>query len=288
MTDKPSFPSLEILRSTLKSLQGTNLPEGARMTVSESMEQLSKVEVEMENLVQAAQEANQARAKFVSVVTHELRLPLTSIKGYTDLLRQGIVGGVNDQQKNFLSIIRNNVERMSALISDLSDLSHIQSGRLKLQPKRTTVQAVIEEAMNSSKSKFEEKNQILEVQLPVETIDLEVDQGRLVQVINYLLSNANKYTPPDGKVLLSGFRSEDAVRIEITDTGIGISADDQARLFSAFFRSEDEAVREHPGWGLALHVARLLVELMDGEIGAKSEFRKGSTFWLSIPRGIEG
>ena len=286
MTDKPSFPSIEALRSTLKTLQGANLPEEARITVDESIEQLYKVEVDLDNLAQSAQEANQARAKFVSVVTHELRLPLTSIKGYTDLLRQGIVGAVNDQQKNFLNVIRNNVERMSALISDLSDLSHIQAGRLKLQPKPTTIQAVIDEVLNASKSKIEEKNQTLEILIPAEAIDLEVDQSRLVQVINYLLSNANKYTPTEGKIVLRSFMTGENVRIEVSDNGVGISAEDQTRLFSAFFRSEDEAVREFPGWGLALHVARLLLELMHGEIGVESEFRKGSTFWLTLPKKI--
>lgn len=285
MTDKSLSHSLEALRTLLETLQDVELPEKARTTILESLNQLSNIQAEMNNLAQTAQDANQARAKFVSVVTHELRLPLTSIKGYTDLLRQGIVGPVNDQQKNFLAIIRNNVERMSALISDLSDLSHIQSGRLKLQPKNTTVQAVIEEATDSLKAKFEEKNQTLELQVPTEPINLHVDHGRVVQIINYLLSNANKYTPVEGKIILHVFKTGANMQIEVTDTGIGINAEDQARLFSAFFRSEDEAVREHPGWGLALHVAQLLVKLMQGEIGANSEFRKGSTFWFSIPTG---
>jgi signal transduction histidine kinase len=286
MSDINSSPAIETLRLRLEFLKDRDLPEDCKAAVEEASRQLEQVDADLQALTASLQEANQSRSKFVSVVTHELRLPLTSIKGYTDLLRQGIVGPVNDQQKNFLNVVRTNVDRMSALISDLSDMSHLQSGRIKLLTKPTTLQALIQTTVLPFTARFEEKNQKLELTLPDETVDLNVDSPRLEQVLSYLLSNANKYTPADGKISLCAAVAGDNVRVEIRDTGIGISEEDQERLFTAFFRSEDEAVREHPGWGLALHVARLLVELMNGEIGVTSEPEKGSTFWVTFPRGV--
>ncbi|RPI22547.1 MAG: sensor histidine kinase [Chloroflexota bacterium] len=226
---------------------------------------------------------NQAKAKFVSVVTHELRIPMTSIKGYTDLMRKGMVGPVNDMQTEFLNIIRNNVERMSALVSDLSDISHAESGRLKLQLAPISLPAVITESLNNLRPKIDEKGQTLECDIPEDLPNVNADQSRVVQVMNNLLSNATKYTPQGGKVCVRAYQQGDCVRVEVSDNGIGISVEDQGRLFSQFFRSDDPAVREEPGWGLGLSIAKMLVDLMDGEIGATSALKEGSTFWFTLP-----
>jgi signal transduction histidine kinase len=274
------------LRSSLELMKNANLPAESKAVVEAASQQLEQVEAELNMLAASLQESKLSRAKFVSVVTHELRLPLTSIKGYTDLLRQGVVGPVNDKQKDFLIVVRTNVDRMSALISDLSDMSHLQTGRLKLLSKPIALQDLINSTILPFKSRFEEKKQKLEVILPEDLVQIIVDSPRLEQVLSYLLSNANKYTPPEGQISLRAKMEGDKVRIEISDTGIGIKPEDRTQLFSPFFRSEDEAVREHQGWGLALHVAKLLVDLMDGEIGVVSEYQKGSTFWIEFPCGL--
>jgi signal transduction histidine kinase len=239
--------------------------------------------IENARLYKAVQDANQTKTKFVSVVTHELRLPMTSIKGYTDLLRGGMVGPINDQQKSFLEVIRNNVERMSVLVSDLSDISHIETGRLKLSLAILRLHDHVNDTLNSLRPKLEESRQALEADLPDDLPNVYADPNRLVQVLTNLLSNANKYTPPEGRIILHARHEEDFVRVEVRDNGFGISSEDQANLFTQFFRSDDPRVREQQGWGLGLSVARRLVELMGGEIGAQSELHKGSTFWFTIP-----
>jgi signal transduction histidine kinase len=276
--------ALDVLLESLAALEQVELPPVAQEHLTRARQSAEVLGVSLHNLAQEVQASNQARAKFVSVVTHELRLPLTSIKGYTDLIRQGIVGPVNDQQKNFLGIVRSNVERMTALISDLADMSHAQSGRIKLSPKTIRLEEIVKEALTTLQPKLDEKGQILEIDLPSDLVLFQADPARLAQILGTILGNAQRYTPAGGRIRLQAREEGDLVRIEVADTGIGIAPEDQARLFTAFFRSEDEAVREHQGWGLALHVASLLIHLMGGQIGAASELRKGSTFWFTLPK----
>jgi signal transduction histidine kinase len=234
-------------------------------------------------LYKAVQDANQAKTRFVSVVTHELRIPMTSIKGYTDLLRGGMVGPVNEMQTNFLDVIRNNVERMSVLVSDLSDISHIETGRMKLTLSTVNLGENVKQVLQTIQPKIEEKQQILTVELPDNLPRINADPNRLAQVLTNLVSNANKYTDPEGKIDLRARLEGDFIRVEVSDTGLGISDEDLKHLFTQFFRSDDPIVREQQGWGLGLNVTQKLVELMGGQIGAQSEYRKGSLFWFTVP-----
>lgn len=239
--------------------------------------------IENARLFQDIQEANQSKTKFVSVVTHELRIPMTSIRGYTDLLRQQAVGPINEQQLNFLNVVRSNVDRMSALVADLSDISRIESGRLKLECTSLSLEKYVAEALRNLRPKISEKSQKLEVELPPDLPQVYADANRLVQVLNNLVSNAWKYSPPGGKIHLTASRVGEFVRLEVSDNGVGISEEDQAHLFSQFYRSEDPIVRDEQGWGLGLNVSRHLVELMGGKIGVRSAHQVGSTFWFTLP-----
>jgi len=239
--------------------------------------------IENARLFQDVQKANQAKTKFISVVTHELRIPMTSIKGYTDLLRQQAVGPINEQQLNFLNVVRGNVDRMSALVADLSDISRIEAGRLKLECRSLSIEKYISEALRNLRPKISEKSQTLEVELPPDLPLVYADANRLVQVLNNLVSNAWKYSPGGGTIRLKALSDSEFVRLEVSDNGIGISEEDQVHLFSQFFRSEDPIVREEQGWGLGLNVSKHLVELMGGTIGVHSTHQVGSTFWFTLP-----
>lgn len=241
------------------------------------------IALENARLYEAVKKANEAKSKFVSVVSHELRLPMTSIKGYTDLLRAAIAGPVNEQQQQFLNIIRSNVERMSVLVTDLSDISRVETGRLQLKLSSVNVAEAAQEASDSLKSQIEGKSQTLSLRLPADLPPVHADKARVQQILSNLLSNAHKYSPSGANLTLTANRAGSYVRVSVADTGYGISAADQAKLFAQFFRSDDPNIREQNGWGLGLHVTKLLVELQGGQMTVQSEPDQGSTFTFTLP-----
>ncbi len=241
--------------------------------------------VENLRLQEALQQTQASKNKFVSVVTHELKIPMTPIKGYADLMLQGLVGPLTEQQTQFLSIIRANVERMAALVNDLADISRIETGRIKLELDVLELADSAEAALAALRPQIEAKGQTLIVHLPAGLPRVYADKTRLTQILTNLLGNAHKYTLAGGNITLSAEVLADRpfVRVVVADTGIGISAEDQARLFTPFFRSEAPHVREQTGWGLALHLTRLFVELLGGQLTFHSELDRGSAFAFTVP-----
>ena len=234
------------------------------------------------NHAASAIDAAIAKGEFVSTVTHELRLPMTSIKGYTDLLRDGMVGPVTDQQKGLLETVRNNVDWMNSLISDLGDISKLDTGRLKVDMDLVDVAAAVQQAVNGIRPQAEAKGQTLTADIPA-LPKARADAARLTQIASCLLANACRYTSANGSITISAETNDKTIRVSVADTGIGIADDDRAKLFTPFFRSEDAAVREHKGWGLALHLAKRLAELFGGEMGVETQLGKGSTFRFTLP-----
>ena len=243
-------------------------------------------------LYDEVQAANEAKSEFVSFVAHELKNPMTSIKGYSELLAGGKVGNINEMQANFLQTIRSNVERMSTLVSDLNDNSKIEAGRLRLDFKPVDAREVVDEVIRSTRRQLEDKKQVVEVNLPAKLPDVWADRTRLGQVLTNLVSNAHKYTPEEGNIIVGAdltanqWDPEGAARVVhlwVRDNGIGISAEDQSKIFQKFFRSEDQKAREAPGTGLGLNITKSLVEMQGGRIWFESEFRKGTAFHITIP-----
>ncbi len=243
-------------------------------------------------LYSAVEEANSAKSEFVSFVAHELKNPMTSIKGYSELLAAGAVGPITDMQSNFLNTIRSNVERMSTLVSDLNDNSKIEAGRLRLDFKGVDFAEVLDEVLRSSKRQVDDKKQIVILELAEKLPPIWADRTRLVQILTNFVSNANKYTPEGGRINIGAERTgnqwdpQGAAEVEhiwIKDNGIGISLEDQKKIFEKFFRSEDQKAREAPGTGLGLNITKSLIEMMGGRVWFESEFRLGTTFHFTVP-----
>ncbi len=238
------------------------------------------------------QAANQAKSEFVSLVSHELKTPMTSIKGYADLLAAGAVGPVSEVQANFLNTIRSNVGRMATLVSDLADVSRIEAGRLRLDFSAISVDEAVQEVVHSSQAQINEKEQKLELVYAPDLPPVWADRTRLIQIIVNLVSNANKYTPAKGSITIRAERAvnqwdpkgaHEVVHIAVQDTGYGIAPEDKDKIFTKFFRADDLAVREAPGTGLGLNITRYLVEVQGGQIWFESELRKGTTFHFTVP-----
>jgi signal transduction histidine kinase len=230
--------------------------------------------------------ANIAKSEFVSVAAHELKTPMTAIKMSSELMLSGAVGATNDTQKQFLTTIRNNLDRMTTIVSDLNDITRIETGRLLLDTKPVVFQTIVDEVVYATRGLVEAKAQTLTLEVEPNLGPVLADQNRATQILTNLVSNANKYTPEKGSLTLRIQRTADGqyLHVAVQDSGIGISAEDQARLFTKFFRSDDRAARDMaPGTGLGLSIVKNLVELQGGRIWVESEYRRGSTFHFTLP-----
>jgi PAS domain S-box-containing protein len=238
-----------------------------------------------------AEAANRAKSDFVSFVSHELKTPMTSIRGYAEVLAAGVAGPINPDQANFLSTIRSNVDIMATLVSDLADIARIEAGHLSLEWDMVALAEVIEQVLHTTRRQIELKAQTLTLELPDDLPAIWGDRTRLIQVLTNLVSNACKYTPQGGQIAIRAEqttcqvdeRALELVHVAVQDNGIGISPADQARLFQKFFRSDDTQARAASGTGLGLNITRNLVELQGGRIWCESTFREGSTFHFVIP-----
>ena len=236
--------------------------------------------------ITAEVEADRAKSEFISTVSHELRTPMTSIKGYADLLMLGMAGPLDEQQKRFIEIIRNNAERMVALVSDLLDISRIESGRMQLDLRTLHIHEVVGQVLNTLQGRVLSKGLALQVDVPEDLPPVWGDSNRVAQILTNLISNAIQYTPPGGRVTISAHPNENMLEVSIADTGIGISKEDQRKIFDRFFRADDPLVQETSGTGLGLPITASLVQMHGGQIWVESELGEGSTFTFTLPLAI--
>ncbi|HTP07314.1 MAG TPA: GAF domain-containing protein, partial [Anaerolineae bacterium] len=252
--------------------------------------------------------ANDAKGKFVSEVAHELAQPVTAIKGFNDLMVKGMAGPVNDMQKQFLSTVQFNAERLNTLIKDLLDIGRIETGRLKMEIGAVAIKPIIEETIRSLQSQIDERQMTVELNVADDLPNVSADRARLIQILTNLVSNAYKYTPTGGNMTITVLQLKEVqprnaprgnwtradlqqlkpnpmgyLACAVKDTGFGIAPEDQAKLFTQFFRSQNPAVREQRGTGLGLAITKSLIELQGGAIWVESELEKGSTFSFSVP-----
>ena len=201
------------------------------------------------------------------------------------------MGPISEKQANFLTTIRLNAERMGTLVSDLQDISRIEAGQLELKFSSESLETLIEEVVNSLKKSFEDKGQGLDIQLPDDLPHIWCDNTRLIQILTNLVSNAHKYSPAAGLIQIKAeiqFEQDDEnqdqmVHVSVIDNGIGISAEDQEKIFQQFFRSEDKNVRETTGTGLGLSITKNLIEMQGGELCFESQLGAGTSFHFTIP-----
>jgi signal transduction histidine kinase len=275
----------------LESTRSDSMPTDATSFLSRLSDHAA-IAISNAQLYAEVQQANIAKSEFVSFVAHELKNPMTSIKGYSELLAAGAVGPITEMQSNFLSTIRANIERMKTIVEDLNDNSKIEAGRLRLDFKAVDIPEVVEGVVRSTKRQIEEKKQVIEVQVDSNLPKVWGDRTRIEQVLVNIVSNAHKYTQEGGQILVNAEKSSNqwdpqgaaqVVHIAVKDNGIGLAPEDQKKIFQKFFRSEDDQARKSPGTGLGLNITKSLIEMQGGKIWFESEFRKGTTFHFTIP-----
>ncbi len=231
-------------------------------------------------------EAERVKNEFISTVSHELRTPMTSIKGYTDLLFMQAAGPITDGQRKFLTVIKSNADRLATLVNDLLDISRIETGRIRLDRQPNHVAQVVQDVVAALSKQAEEKNLTISVKMKAALPPVYADRDRLTQILTNLLDNACRYTQADGKITISARRAADKVQIDVADTGIGISPQDQEKVFERFYRADHPVVQETGGTGLGLSIVKSFVELHGGTLWLKSELGKGSTFSFTMPIAV--
>lgn len=232
--------------------------------------------------------AMKSKDQFLSNISHELRTPLNSIIGFTDLLLTQDLGGgpLSDQQRDFLETVGRNGRQLLELINELLDLQRIAAGRMDLKPETVELAPLLAEAAGSVHAQAEKHRHALVITPPAPDLRVHADRGRVRQVLLNLLSNAIKFTPDGGRITVAAapVNGGAEARIAVSDTGIGIAAEDQSKLFKEFSQLDGSASRKYEGTGLGLALSRRLVELHGGAIGVDSEMGKGSTFWFTLPQ----
>jgi signal transduction histidine kinase len=244
-------------------------------------EELRRKNYQLEQQNMAIQEANRLKTEFVSMVSHELRVPLTSIQGYAELLLED--EQIAEEGRESLTIVKRNSERLLGLINDLLDLSRIEAGRVDLHCTTLDLACLIREVADSLRPLIEAKRQGLRLDIGDALPAVCADSDRVTQILTNLISNAHKYTPMEGSIIVAARRDDGFVRVDVSDTGIGLSAEEQAQLFTKFFRAHDRSPNAGGGTGLGLVITRLLVELHGGRIRVSSAPGQGSTFTFSLP-----
>ncbi|NTU71198.1 MAG: response regulator [Coriobacteriia bacterium] len=221
--------------------------------------------------------------EFVSTVSHELRTPLTSIKGYVDLILDGDAGEINEIQRDFLGIVKENSDRLVELINEMLDISRIESGRVHLRIEPMSASDAVEGAVDTFRGVLTQTGRTVNTNIEQGLPAVAADRDRIGQVLINLISNALKYSPAGGDVNVGVRKKGEFVWIGVSDRGLGISEEDLPRMFTKFFRVDSAMTREIGGTGLGLSICKTIIELLGGEIGVESELGMGSTFWFTLP-----
>lgn len=259
-----------------------------RLIVFRDITERKKMEKALQEAKETAEAANRAKNEFISIVTHELRSPMSAIHGSATLLSDEGAGPVNEEQAEFLEIIETNTRRMIALVMDLNDVSRIESGQLHLRLGTVSLAKVVKAVVRSAQPKIEEKAHTLNLQITDGLPPVWGDRVRLEQILTNLVGNACKFTPNGGKITICAKcmaeeGNSKAVCVSVQDNGLGIRHEDQEEIFQKFFRARDKRASEIPGSGLGLSITKSLVEMQRGRIWFESEYGRGSTFHFTVP-----
>jgi signal transduction histidine kinase len=228
-------------------------------------------------------ESDRLADEFMTLISHELRTPLTSIIGYLELTLDD--GNLTEEQRGYLDVVDHNADRLLRLVDDLLLVAQLEAGQLAVRRVDLDLAAVTRQAVAEAQPSAAAKNITLTVDADV-AVPLQADRGRIFRTLGDLLSNAIKFTPVGGDVQVSVSHVDGVVCVEVADTGIGIAAEDQDRLFERFFRTSAVAEQHFPGTGLGLYIAQAIVEAHGGSITVRSEPGKGASFSIALPTGV--
>ncbi len=249
-------------------------------------ENLEHVNEDLQNANIKLRELDRLKSMFIASVSHELRTPLNSIIGFSGMMKQGAFGNLNDKYQDYISRINKSGQHLLGLITDIIDISKIESGRVDVELSDFLLGEIVNEGVETIRKQAEDKGLVLEVEMP-EGISMSTDRRRLFQCVLNFLSNAMKFTE-QGRISIVVKAENDDILINVRDTGIGIGTDDQSLLFEAFERVDTHLRVKAGGTGLGLYLTKKIAEeLLQGEVGMESKEGEGSLFWIRVPKVLK-
>ncbi|MDA0738716.1 MAG: HAMP domain-containing sensor histidine kinase [Nitrospirae bacterium] len=254
--------------------------EGLTRTLERRVQERTE---ELQTANDRLKDLDRLKSTFVSIASHELRTPLTSIKVFVENLFRGIYGPMTPEQTQQLGRVRINVDRLRRMISELLDLTQIETGRMKLTLSSVSLVEVVQEAIDDLSSLAREKTLALRCSSPIEVPCVVGDRDKLFQILTNLIHNAVKFTPETGEIIISIIcRADRKLVVSVADTGCGISPEELGNIFLPFYRTGNNTSNNR-GAGLGLALSRHLVELHKGHLWAESTPHQGSRFSFTLP-----
>jgi signal transduction histidine kinase len=277
---------LKDLHKVTQELEKGNFSVKATITTGDELAQLSdtfnKSVLALSRMEEERLQLEKAKSEFLSITSHELRTPITPLKAQLQMLQHGYFGTLTEKQKESLEIILRSAERLDKIIEDFLEVSRIEAARLKFVFRETNLQDLIKETVAFMEGFAKEKDVTLKTatdELPI----IEIDPDRTSQILRNLVHNAIKFSPPNGVIEVNAERQKNFVQFNVKDQGVGLSPEDQIRIFEPFYQVEGSLSRKYGGTGLGLTICRGIVEAQKGKIWVESKPREGSTFHFTVP-----
>jgi signal transduction histidine kinase len=242
---------------------------------------LNRMNDELGRLYEELETASRHKSEFLATMSHELRTPLNAIIGFSQVLKEQMYGELNAKQADYVDDVLSSGQHLLNLINDILDLAKVEAGRMELHPATFALPELLENAVSMVRERATRQGISVTIATDPSVSLMEGDERKVKQILFNLLSNAVKFTPGGGQVTLASSAADGQVEISVRDTGVGISAEDQERIFEEFYQVGASRTQEGTGLGLAL--TRRLVELHHGRLGVESEPGVGSTFTVTLP-----
>jgi PAS domain S-box-containing protein len=241
-------------------------------------------EIEQQNI--KLKELDHIKSDLFTVTSHEIRAPMTSMKGYVQMLSMGSIGEITGEQKKNLEVVLRNINRLDCLIQDILDLSQLKSGTMEFVPEETNVQKLIDGVTEATQSSADLKNIEINRELEENLPSLNIDSERIKQVIINLINNAIKFSPDGSIISIKAKKNVDDILFEVQDFGCGIPKDKQAKIFETFYQVDSSMNRSFDGAGLGLSISKNIIHAHKGKIWAESE-GEGTTMFFTLPISSE-
>lgn len=225
--------------------------------------------------------------RFIEILVHELRSPLTRAKINVDMIRTGELGGISRSQKKKLDVASRNIDEVARMIEDMIDLSRMEAGKKKLARDSVILSEVVRKAIDKTKSDLRKKEHELVLNIPDDLPLLLGSQIMLSRAFKNLLANAIQYTPKKGKICVSAEDEGENIHVRISDTGVGVPRGEQEKIFEKFYQTEGDSSAEHRGLGIGLSIVNRIIKLHKGRVWVKSAVGEGSTFHVELPKKQE-